>query len=112
MGGPGEGGHRGEGALKAWRQGGSCRVEAPHLARGPLLRCPFGDRPGEPRAGRRQPLSPPHLSPLLNPLPNAPMTPPSPPCPLARQIPLVIRETARKYQLILAHRLVAQKAHN
>lgn len=26
------------------------------------------------------------------------------------QIPLVIRETCRKYQLILAHRLVAQKA--
>jgi hypothetical protein len=25
------------------------------------------------------------------------------------QIPLVIRETCRKYQLILAHRLVAQK---
>ncbi len=28
------------------------------------------------------------------------------------QIPLVIRETSRKYQLILAHKLVAQKRRN
>jgi hypothetical protein len=28
------------------------------------------------------------------------------------QIPLVIRETVRKYQLILAHKLVLQKAHS
>jgi hypothetical protein len=28
----------------------------------------------------------------------------------ALQIPLVIRETVRKYQLILAHKLVLQKA--
>jgi hypothetical protein len=29
---------------------------------------------------------------------------------LLLQIPLVIRETVRKYQLILAHKLVLQKA--
>jgi hypothetical protein len=32
------------------------------------------------------------------------------PLPLLLQIPLVIRETVRKYQLILAHKLVLQKA--
>lgn len=31
-------------------------------------------------------------------------------CAVLLQIPLVIRETVRKYQLILAHKLVLQKA--